>query len=145
MIALRGVLKIPTKSGAYVDKAVARVHWKIDDSNQDEEYVRAESPIYSRRGDVIGKFDFCLNQYEQAETPTDRDLVLCWCKQIAGNQPPEVDFVESVDGDAKNGDKGTGIELRLRIRAVGFCEDTAQVNGDIIKWAGAHSDDLKCG
>lgn len=142
---MRGLLKVPAKPGAYVGKLIESLDWRIDDSGQDDEHISSEAPTFSRSGDAIGKFRFFLGQRDAAERPADGDLVACWCRQVAGDRPPEMDFEESGRGAAEGDEHRTGVAMRLRIRSVGSCGGRTQVSGDIIRWEGPEPAGLVCG
>lgn len=137
-----GILQIDVGANQFTQKFVQDMLIEFNDDDLERDRIDDGSPVFTRIGDVLGKFTFALkNTVDLAEavTPaTGNETMSKWIEDLIANSPTEVDFIESLKAEDSTGNKFERIKFkgrimrpaieRLRERAV----DEALVEGEII-------------
>lgn len=130
-----GVFRAEIGVNRYIYKMVQGIQYSLDESNQDEEYIDNGKPVFSRIGDIRGQFQVTIKKhagmFETGDTPADDWLVSKWLADIEEDDPPEVDFVETMHADKAASNKFARVKLKLRIRNVMMMRDPGRGSGDI--------------
>ena len=137
-----GILQFDVGVNQYTQKFVQDLLVEFNDDDLERDRIDDGSPVFTRIGDVLGKFTFALKNtvdLAEAATPATDDWTMSkWIEDLVANTPTEVKFISTYQAPDSTGNKFERIRFtgrimrpaieRLRERAV----DEALVEGEII-------------
>ncbi len=137
-----GILQFDVGGNTYQQKFIQDMLVEFNDEDIERDRIDDGSPVFTRIGDVIGKFSFVEKNtvdLGEAATPATDDWTMSkWIEDLIALSPTEVNFIQTFEAPDSTGNKFMRIKFkgrimkpaleRLRERAV----DEAPVEGEII-------------
>ena len=82
-------------------------------------YIGTGESVFTQNGDVVGSFSFSLKNtttlYSEAVTPTEKQTISYWMKNIADIEPKEIIFIELFNAPKGTGKKNARIKFTGRV------------------------------